>query len=333
VHIAALRIILTPIPAANLGYRWWGKDRTSCFSVLACVTLGQLSGGNHAMTILPYVRFAAIVLILWAGTLSCADDATAPQEDDTFSLRIEVRDTNGMPVSGLRVSAWNDLESEFGTLPRLAVASSRPTTVIKFAVETRSRVELLVHNLRAEPVDTMVTQILDSGEYTVVWDGGAGELASGVYGFFLTARDTASGEVLWSGSQPVTLWLPDPDISVLGSTDASGVFETTDELLFPNVLDPPAQTATNELGEEIDLFTLGDTLTIVLTDIGTMTESWYRHIVTKGPNVVPLVWAAGPPVPTAVLPERRGVLKVEAMSFSAARPEWVLYKPFPNPFN
>jgi hypothetical protein len=62
-----------------------------------------------------------------------------------------------------------------------------PNTNIKYAINSRSYVRLIVYNSLGEEVSILVNEVRDAGNYEINFDGSA--LTSGVYYYRLTTED------------------------------------------------------------------------------------------------------------------------------------------------
>ena len=79
--------------------------------------------------------------------------------------------------------------AETPVVPSFALGQNYPNpfngrTTIRFAVATRTPVDLSIYNLNGQKVATLVEGVRKAGEYTVDWDGmdrAGNELAAGIY--------------------------------------------------------------------------------------------------------------------------------------------------------
>lgn len=288
-------------------------------------------------------------LILAASLISaaCTDNATLPpmQAPPPYPLgdslfAIEVKDTAGNPVPGLRVSSWFDLSIDFfssdKSMSRRVEESLRYATVIRFSLLLTSRVELSVLDMSGALVRKLVDEVKPTGLHSVVW-GGAPNLLGGVYKCRLIARDVLFNNVLFADSIYAVLWMPDPEQSVMGVTDSKGRYATNNSLRFPSVLDLPPLVSTDALCQIGEDFAIEDTVTIVLTDTDSGDRQTYQRTIKKGSNKFALVWNPKPTAQVAAAAEKRRRTSADEPVCEAKsgkqQLEWRLYQNCPNPFN
>lgn len=269
---------------------------------------------------------------------SCKDDSTSPKLDEGFSVKITVKNSSGIPVSGLRISSWNHL-----SLPPLGINKSssetyelqKSSSTIVFAVPVRSYINLILYEADRTPLDTIVNEQKEAGLYSCTWSINA-QKPTRVYKHRMTAKDT-SGVYLFTDSSYALLWQPDAEVSILGWTQQNGTFETKDKLLFPNSLNLPPLIHTSENGPEpLRTFSIRDTVTIVLTDTATHRQMTFVENIRKdGENNIQLVW--NPTLAKEWLPKEHSIeykqTIIRSRQSSIKNFDWKLYQNYPNPFN
>ena len=97
---------------------------------------------------------------------------------DTFSVSI-------IPTVGIK-NEIAGLPTEY-SLSQNYPNPFNPTTVIKFALPTVSKVSLIIYNLRGEEVSLLINETKPAGNYRVSWDGS--KIASGIYFYRIAAGD------------------------------------------------------------------------------------------------------------------------------------------------
>jgi len=275
---------------------------------------------------------------------SCKDKGTNPLpiEDTSFRFKVIVKDSAGIPVNGLRVSAWNILSLE-GNLHKTStqklskISATTFSSALQFEVPIAAQITFSVFNLRDQEIATLVNGQRNSGRYSVIWKTPLATFPatpSGVYKCKLVAIKTSSDSVLFQDSIYTVLHQPDPETTVLGWTSQSGIFETTDALLFPKVLDPPLFVHTDPTGpDSLGTFYYTDSVAIVLTDTVTRTQHRFNAAIGKQVNTYNLTW--NPTASPTPFIERSSIILHKAMDVHpiAIPTSWKLYQNYPNPFN
>jgi hypothetical protein len=283
------------------------------------------------------ILFTIVCVILLS---SCRDDTTSPPPTTDFSAKITIKNQVGAPVAGLRISAWNHLPPGIPLGSQMTpggLASPLSVSSIEFSVATPARINLSVFEFDGSPVSTLVDQPLISGLYRVNWSNPT-EKPPRVYRYRLIARDTAvTAAILFRDSLYAVLWHWDPEIAVLGWSSSAGTFETSDKLLFPNVLDLPKLVHTSLYGpDSLGTFTIPDSVTFALTDTVTHRQMTFDRVIRKGvANEIELIWNPilskqwVPPHPSTT--EQQSIIRSDPTA--AVLFNWKLYQNYPNPYN
>lgn len=260
--------------------------------------------------------------------LACQHKSNPAGPHDEFYVRVSVKNANGAPVSGLRVSAWNKLafglravhKVESTTAPKLAVTSFR------FDLKTICQATFSVFDLNAHFVRNLIDATLAAGSYQVIWnntDAQGRRLHSGVYKCRLVVKDTLARTIVFQDSVCAVLWQPDAEVSVLGFTATNGIFETKDSLWFPNLFKLPPLIATSEVDPTpLGTFSILDTVRFVLTEVATRRQQSFERAVKKGPNEFEIVWNPSVITASASLTTRPATIaspdSVQLLSFTAS---------------
>jgi len=282
------------------------------------------------------IQFSIVGLIL---LFSCTDDTTSPPPLTEFSVKISVKNPSGTPVAGLRISAWNHLPSSVfpeNQKTRDIPASPLSASTIQFSIPMRARINLEVFEFDGSHASTLVDQILDAGMHTVNWYNQV-HRPTRVYYYRLIAKDTATTSPLFRDSLFAVLWHVDSEIAILGWSSLAGTFETSDKLLFPNVLDLPTLIHTGEQGpDSLNTFVIPDMVTIGLTDTVTHQHMKFDRVIKKGiANNIELVW--NPTLSKQWVPyhlprgEQQATIRTNRLAMVLF--DWKLYQNYPNPFN
>jgi hypothetical protein len=264
------------------------------------------------------------VIILFA----CQNKSNPAGPRDEFYVRISVKNANGTPVSGLRVSAWNKLafgrrtvqKADFPMTPKMA------STTIGFEIKSICQATLSVFDLNAHFARNLVDGTLAAGSHWVLFnntDAQGHPLRSGVYKCRLTIKDTLTHATLFQDSVYAVLWQPEAEVSVLGFTAATGIYETQDSLWFPNLFKLPPLVATSESDPTpLGTFSISDTVTFVLTEMATRKQQTFERAVKKGPNEFEIIWNPSVIAASASLATRPPAVaspdSVQLLSFTAS---------------
>ena len=269
-------------------------------------------------------------------TFGCSRHTTGP--DQSFSLKISVKDPRGNPVAGLRVSMVNDLAMSAGSGKRGPGPPARPlsTTSLGFEAPKVFRGTLGILSIKGNRVvDLLAGTLLPAGAFRVNWTPDA-VLTNGVYVCRFSAADTGTGSVLFRDSNYVVLHDIDPALCVIGWTNGSGEYETGDPALFPNLIPLPPIPLTDASGPTvIGTFRYLDSVTVTVVDTLNHIGLAKRTAITNGTNAMDVLW-----VPSTIY-NAIGDVRITAqllgpspISDSVVVPtQWKLRQNYPNPFN
>jgi len=270
---------------------------------------------------------------------SCKNNATDSSGTNNFLFQVTVKNSTGQPVQGLRISAFNrPFNFEFPKRGNNhAVNKITSTSSIKFDLAKSCRVTLSLHELsgtkKQEPISD---QLLQFGAYIValkIIDATAG---TRVYKVVLTAIDDTTKAQLFKDSVYITLWQPDPSLSVLDYTSSAGTVETSDSLLFPQLLTLPVMVRTNEMGDSLGILTFPDDVVITVTDTAAQQSEQFIKKVVEGRNEFELIWNPSPTLQaTKIVPTQYfNAAKADTSVGPVVTPtRFRLYQNYPNPFN
>ena len=131
-----------------------------------------------------------IAFALIAGVDSAAISAAAATAQTTY---------DNVVVSVREISDGRELPSEFN-LSQNYPNPFNPSTIIKFDLPTRSKIEVAVFNVLGQVVKTLVDEVKPAGRYAVTWDGTDSrgrQAAAGVYLYRVKTDDyTASKKMI-----------------------------------------------------------------------------------------------------------------------------------------
>ncbi len=273
-----------------------------------------------------------VVLFASCNDTSTGDGGSGP---GNFLLKIGVRNAQGNPVQGLRVSAWNMnlLLGPYQRYPETRPLKTTATSSIGFEVPKASRVTLtfleMDETTYSIPVDH---RVMNAGAYQFSFQVNQG-LGTRVYKCRMVAQDSSNGNQLFADSVYLVLWQPDAYLSVLGTTSSTGEIVMTDSLRFPNVLSLPGLVRTGNDPTPLEIFSLPDSVMIVAMDTVAGKAQEFRHVVQKGTNEIQLVWN---PTPSSGSIQPIGIDRRPTRLLrdsSTAPTKWKLHQNYPNPFN
>jgi hypothetical protein len=256
-----------------------------------------------------------------------------------FSVNLSVVNGAGKPVQGLQIGVFN--RSDVAPLPLAPLQNLDPlnvnaVTVVGFDAPVRSHVQLAAFDLDGAPLPTLMDRNpANPGSYVVQFSP-PHSYGTRVYKLRLLASDSA-GAIIFRDSVYAVQWNVDYTLGRIGYTSAAGTFQTSDSLLFPNVLTLPPFVLTSSTGPTpLGTFVIPDTVTVVLADTAAAQVSSYACVIRRGSNDIHLVWnhppenqpsGSSPPVTSNAIRGREGT----AAEHPAAG--WKLRQNYPNPFN
>jgi hypothetical protein len=280
--------------------------------------------------------FLVSIALSFAGCTSNNDLVPAEGgQTGPFSLSISVTDSLSRPVNGLQVSVLTWLAGVPSPSAPSARQSHHPlaATTFGYDVASPSRVSLTIVDLDNSPVASIVDQVVTNpGSYLATWSVHQ-RFPTRVFKCRFFARDTTTGAVLFADSNEVVLWQQDASLAVIGSTSSIGAFTTRDSLLFPNILTlPPLVLTSAAAPAPLGLFSVRDTVTIVLTDTLSQRSQNYQRVIVNGVNTLSLLWTPSAP---SLMTKSREIPSSVRSSSSLARKgvAWGLWQNYPNPFN
>jgi len=284
--------------------------------------------------------FISLTMIIVLLSLSCKNNAVNPGNSSQclFSVKVVVKNSNAQPLKGIRVSAYNTFYSSvLSKIESLAGPKKiQSTSVISYAVKNSSFMTFAVYELDGRLVQSPVLNKLSRpGMYMVLFSLNSSSAGTRVYKGILTAINDTTQQVMFKDSIYLTLWQPDPHLSILGYTTSTGTFETTDSLAFPNVLMLPPMIKTVATGPDpMGIFSIPQNVVFTLTDTATFQSVSYTRQVMMGQNEFDLSW--NPSTTSLRVPDNVEIRKLainDTLIPVVVPTEWKLYQNYPNPFN
>jgi hypothetical protein len=237
-----------------------------------------------------------ISLLLIFGLIfnSCKKTSTEPKTNDDFIFKISVANSNNIPVSGLRVSAWNILPFGNQSTQIMKKILNPPVTKIRVDIAVKSATSLMIFDLKNNLQTVLIDSIMNAGYWVFEWNGtntAGDELHSGVYKCKLISRDTINSSILFSDSIYMVLWkAPCTACEYLGYTGSKGEYQTNNSLLFPSLYFLPWIPYIDENNNTFANFRFQDSIIIVLNDTSQNRHQEYRRTIHWGVNQFKLTW-------------------------------------------
>lgn len=211
-------------------------------------------------------------------------------------LSIKVVDTNGEPVSGLKVGTMNAI---FNDTAFWGGENGRPYTTILFSIETESNVQIDVYNLFDEKIRTLSSEENLIGNHQIGWDGkddnNVSVIAGGtnVFRYELTITHPETNDVIFQESKFMCLAaLTNIFNASIGTTDSNGDFSYDNKLAFPNLFNLGEQAHTSEFGQIMTPFTFNDSIVIALYNPETEEYLDYTRLMeSSDSNHYELIWS------------------------------------------
>jgi len=262
---------------------------------------------------------------LCVGAASCSDDD--PVKPQGFAVTINVVDTTGNPVEGLRVLLLNDtpyMQDGF--------MGSKAVTVMRFDVPQEAKVRFTIEDVEGREIRTLLNDELVAGSHAVVWNGldSAGvHQHSGRYTAHMVATQLGTGTWMFEDRTDMLLAILDADRDPAGYTDAQGRLVLTDKTRFPHLYDLPDMTATDENGQPMGKITLTPLMRISIGDESGRLGMHFKKEIIEG-TVLNLVWAPTLPEPAPEIGFTPALIDTTNPELQAG---FKLYPVSPNPFN
>lgn len=225
-----------------------------------------------------------LVLIIALLILSCSDDdkTTGPEDSATTLFSVKVVDSDGAPLSGIRIGSVNHYNISYN---KDGFQNPNPSTDIGFSIPERRHVKLAVYDYYRRLIKVLEDRVFEAGSYTITWDATdslGSPLISGFYFYVMSVYTVDTHELLFDSERAMVLELgPDLEATIIGSTGDDGIFATNDTLFFPCLLgNQPEVEVADEFGSQIGYFEYTDTVTIslsVASDPGTF-ETYDRKL-------------------------------------------------------
>lgn len=215
-----------------------------------------------------FIGSSTILLVVLLPYLNqtCTESPNSP-DNETFSFKVKAVDIFNKPIPNLNVGVYFHLEGTSNkNILKVQKDIDYGNTKFIFSLEQMCNVELAINDLDGNIMEKLIS--IDKqppGIYEVLYI--TGDLFPGVYNCVLTAEDTLENEILFQDSVYAVLYHTDPAYNSIGFTNTDGTFFTNKKVIFPSLYTLPTLVETGIEGpEQIGAFSIGDSITILLTD-------------------------------------------------------------------
>jgi hypothetical protein len=279
----------------------------------------------------------------WSGLSNLVSATTLP---GVFGVDITLRSIDGVLVPGVEVRlhvpipAWDD-----GTI----FLGKRAQNIIRFDAPDSALVTVAVRDLSDNLVAFLVqARVVAPGRGSLVYNGsntdGSHILGTQVLKFDFLATSLNSAQILHEAEYYAAAYLsPNRDLAArLGTTDTNGELHVSNMDLFLGLVSLPEMRARDEAGIEHGTFSFSNDVVFNFINSATGESMDFTHTIELGHNEVLARWNPSPLTGTAGEDplrgdERRVENAIAGRVLGAVGPSanagWVVYPPYPNPFN
>lgn len=228
------------------------------------------------------ISFRITVLILLL-LLSCTENPVDNNDDNTFSVEIEVVDSTGNPLPNIQVSIWSKIRNQSYLNNLESFNDVNASTAILFRIVHMCYTDLTLYDLNNKVIAKLVSGFYNAGMYEFYWST---SIQNGVYKcLFITSSDSLQNNIFYKDSIYISLISPSPNESLVSITDNNGKSKIVDKLLFPNLFNLPLIPRTLEGGPEIvGYFDYSDSVVIALSNESVSKTVMFDRLVVDGPN-------------------------------------------------
>jgi hypothetical protein len=204
-----------------------------------------------------------------------------------FAVTIEVKDTAGNPVEGLRVGLLNDMHFLPGSQ-----GAAKAAVAMQFMVAQEARVRYDIRDIEGNEIAVLVDGTLMAGSHRIMWNGRNSQdeyQPSGRYTAHMVAWQLGTDVLLFEDSTDMLMSLLDTSRVPQGYTDRLGRLILKDRKLFPHLYDRPAMEATDENGQIMGKIVLTPTMMISLGNEAGDQGMRFKEEIIAG-TVLKLFW-------------------------------------------
>jgi hypothetical protein len=257
------------------------------------------------------------------GVSSCDEDN--PLKPASFRVTIQVKDTAGNPVKGLRVGLVNDNIY----LPDKKDAA-KAAVVIQFTMPVPAHARISIEDIEGNRIRDLADGMMAAGVHQIHWNGTDFDdvhQPSGRYTVHMVVIEPGTEQLLIEERRDMLLAMLDSSRVPAGFTNAGGKLVLRDKKLFPHLYDRPDMMATDESAQIIGILALTPTMRISLTDTLAGRTLGFEEEMLSG-TVLELVWD-----PSLKVEQRAPNPRVPVAEKDLPPMEFELGPIYPNPFN
>lgn len=233
-----------------------------------------------------YIGFSTTLLIVLIPFLNqtCSEPPNSP-DNESFSFKVKAVDIFNKPIPNLKVGVYFHLEGLSNkNIHKVQNNINYGNTTFIFSVEKKCNVELAVYDLEGNIMKKLISiDKCPAGIHSVLYI--TGDLFPGVYNCVLTVKDTLGNNIIFKDSVYSVLYHTDPAYNGIGFTKTDGTFISNKKMIFPSLYNLPTLVETGIEGPvQIGAFSIGDSVTILLTDTLTNQTFNYTRKLTQFSN-------------------------------------------------
>ena len=276
-----------------------------------------------------------LLILIFTLLLSCKENNVGPTDNNSFSLELTVRNSNGNILPNINVSLWSNLKSTINLMKLSKTNKILSATNISYGIKQKCFVDLSIFNLDGQKINSLVSGQYGIGSYQVQVDFDNRNINGAYKVKLIASSDSLKNNILFKDSIYIVLWQPDPVSSFVGKTDSNGKLKITNKVLFPNLYNLPSMLITGTDSPTIlGGFTFSDSVTVALSDESFSKSTTYEIVVKNGQNKQQLNWiSTSSKFINTKLPLYKVGANVVINKISSSLVDWRLSQNYPNPFN
>ena len=266
---------------------------------------------------------------------SCKNNGVDPDDVNSFSLQLQLKDNNGNSLPNYNVSIINKLKFYSNIKKTTTEQNPLASTTLRYGLLTDCFVDLSLYDLEGINKETYVHTRQVQGYYHV-WADLSHQKNYGTYKVKIVASsDSLKKNILFTDSIYVVFLQVDPVLASAGKTDSNGKIKITDKLRFPHLYPLPKIAHTTESSPDpLSYFTFSDSVQIVVSNESFSKSISFYKPVKDGINNYELSINSSS-LKINSISNTKKIKDQETIVTKLTKPafEWSLSQNFPNPFN